>query len=155
MRDNTLVQAQTQLDQIAAGDGERAVGPDHRRHRRDASGAQAGFDRRSVGRCSPATRSHLTYTDNATSTQHTLTLVRVDDPTALPLPNTATADPNDEVIGIDFSGGMASVVAPARPRRSARADLQFSNPSGTTLRVLDDGAGEPVDVNRGVGHRRR
>ncbi len=45
LRDKSLVQAQTQVDQLRRGDGERAVGPDH-----DggilppASGAQTGFD---------------------------------------------------------------------------------------------------------------
>jgi flagellar hook-associated protein 1 FlgK len=45
----------------------------------------------------------------------------------------ATADPNDEVIGVDFSGGMASVVSQLN---TAYAGLfTFSNPSGSTLRV--------------------
>ena len=58
--------------------------------------------------------------------------------------NNATTDPNDQVIGIDFSGGMASVVAQLNAALGATG-LQFSN-AGSTLRVLDDGAGT-VDVN--------
>ena len=69
--------------------------------------------------------------------------MRVDDPSALPLPSIA-ANPNDQVIGVDFSGGMASVVTSSTPRSATQ--LQFSNPSGTTLQVLDDGAGTD-DVN--------
>ena len=34
--------------------------------------------------------------------QHNVTIVRVDDPTALPLSNTATANPNDTVVGVQF-----------------------------------------------------
>src|SRR5207253_8272381 len=68
------------------------------------------------------------------------------DPSALPLSNGATADPNDQVIGIDFSGGMASVVSQLTAALGATG-LAFSNPSGTTLRVLDDGAPDLVDVD--------
>src|SRR5262249_41188678 len=68
-----------------------------------------------------------------------------DDPAALPLKNTATTDPNDEVIGLDFSNGLASVVSQLNTRFGVK--LQFSNPSGTTLRVLDDGATNLTDVD--------
>ena len=53
--------------------------------------------------------------------------------------NNATTDPNDQVIGIDFSGGMASVVTQLNTALGG-ANLTFSNPSGSVLRVLDDGA---------------
>ncbi len=36
---------------------------------------------------------------------------------------------------------------PARAPRSAQPALQFSNPAGTTLRILDDGAANTVDVD--------
>ena len=49
----------------------------------------------------------LTYTNSLTSAQSRVSIVRVDDPSLLPLANNATNDPNDQVIGIDFSGGMA------------------------------------------------
>ena len=64
----------------------------------------------------------------------------------LPLNNAATLDPNDEVLGVDFSGGMASVVSQLNAALGASANLQFSNPSGSTLRVLDDGAPNRSDV---------
>jgi flagellar hook-associated protein 1 FlgK len=88
----------------------------------------------------------VTYTDNLTSIQHVLTLVRVDDPAALPLPDTATTDPNDRVIGLDFSGGIASVASQLNAVLG-QTSLQFSNPAGTTLRILDDGATSAVDVD--------
>jgi flagellar hook-associated protein 1 FlgK len=53
------------------------------------------------------------------------------------LSNTATADPNDQVIGVNFSGGMASIVAQLNTALGG-AHLQFSNPSGSTLRAVDD-----------------
>jgi flagellar hook-associated protein 1 FlgK len=54
------------------------------------------------------------------------------------LSNASTADPNDTVIGIDFSGGMASVVSQLNTALGTTG-LQFSNPSGNVLRILDSG----------------
>jgi len=74
-----------------------------------AVGAQNGFDI-DVGSLSNGNKITVNYTDVGTSTSYTMTLVRVDDPTVLPLSNTVTPDPNDTVVGIDFSGGIASVI---------------------------------------------
>jgi flagellar hook-associated protein 1 FlgK len=49
------------------------------------------------------------------------------------------------VVGIDFSGGMASVVTQLNTALGATG-LQFSNPAGTTLEVLDSGPGT-ITVN--------
>jgi len=38
---------------------------------------------------------------------HHVSIVRVDDPAALPLPDSATGDPNDKVFGVSFAGGVA------------------------------------------------
>jgi flagellar hook-associated protein 1 FlgK len=144
MRDQTLVQAQSQLDEIAAGIA-RALS-DHTTDAMPAtSGAQSGFDI-DVNGMLDGNSIHLTYTDNLTNTQHSLTLVRVNDPAALPLSNTATSDPNDTVIGLDFSGGLPSIVSQLGAALGATG-LQFSNPSGTTLRILDDGGPNNVDVD--------
>jgi flagellar hook-associated protein 1 FlgK len=144
LRDNTLVQAQTQLDQFAAAlssalsdqtvDGTAAT-----------SGAQTGFDL-DVSGLKNGNTVNITYTDTLTSAQHRLSIVRVDDPSLLPLANNTTNDPNDQVIGIDFSGGMASVVSQLNAALGSSAHLSFSN-TGTTLTVLDDGAGGQSDVN--------
>ncbi len=143
LRDKTLVQAQSQLDQLAAslssvlsdqttagtqvstgaGDG----------YNLDLSGLQSGNVIR------------VSYKDNLTGQTHNLSLVRVDDPSVLPLSNSVTNDPNDQVIGVDFSGGMASVVTQLNAALGGTG-LQFSNPSGSTLQVLDDGATNNVDV---------
>jgi flagellar hook-associated protein 1 FlgK len=72
-------------------------------------------------------------------------LVRVDDTTALPLSNGATASPNDKVFGINFAGGMSSVMAQITSALGGTG-MVASNPSGNTLEVLDDGAGNIVDV---------
>ena len=94
--------------------------------------------------CRTETRSNSAIPD-ASSVQHNITIVRVDDPSALPLSNSATTDPNDTVIGIDFSGGPASVATQLNTALSA-VGLQFSNPSGTLLEAVASGT-PPVTVN--------
>ncbi len=144
MRDNTLVQAQAQLDQFAAGlasllSDKTVAGT------AATSGAQTGFDLDLSG-LQNGNVINVTYTEVATGTQRKLSIVRVDDPSVLPLSNDATTDPNDQVIGIDFSGGMGSVVSQLNAALGING-LSFANPSGSTLRILDDGAAGQADVN--------
>jgi flagellar hook-associated protein 1 FlgK len=137
LRDKTLVQAQAQVDQLAASMSSAlsdkttagTVAP-------AALAPKAGFDL-DLSNVLPGNTINLTYTDSATNTQHNVTIVRVDDPAALPLSN-AGANPNNQVIGVNFSGGMASVVSQLNSALGT-ANLQFSNPAGSTLRVLDNG----------------
>jgi flagellar hook-associated protein 1 len=144
MRDTTIPQAQAQLDQMAA-----AMSSALSDTQTDGTPAGAsppdGFDI-DTGSLLNGNSVKITYTDNTTSTQHTITLVRVDDPSALPLSNTDTADPNDTVYGIDFSGGMASVVSQVNAAIGS-TNMVASNPSGNTLEIVDDGAPNLVDVN--------
>jgi len=146
LRDKTLVQAQAQVDQFAASmssalsdkttDGTAAP---------PSVAPAAGFDLDLTGLQS-GNVIHLSYKDNTTGATHNLSIVRVDDPSVLPLGNNATLDPNDEVLGVDFSGGMGSVISQLNAALGTSANLQFSNPSGSTLRVLDDGAPNRSDV---------
>jgi flagellar hook-associated protein 1 FlgK len=142
MRDHILVEAQAQLDDIAsalaAALSDRSVAGTAA-----TAGAQAGFDLDLTDLKNGNTIS-LSYTDGTGS--HKVTLVRVDDPAALPLNSSLTADPNDQVIGIDFSGGLGSVATQLNTALGP-AGLSFSNPSGMTLRVLDDGAPDLVDID--------
>jgi len=145
LRDNSLVQAQAQVDQLAAamasslsdkttpGTQLPAGPPDG--YNLDLSGLQTG------------NVIHLTYKDNVTGVTHNLSIVRVDDPSVLPLPNSATSDPNDEVLGIDFSGGMTSVLSQLNSALGPSTGMQFSSTSPSTLTVLDDGAANRVDIN--------
>lgn len=137
MRDQVLPQAQLQLDEFAARMAQ-AVSDLTTAGTAVTSGSQSGFDV-DVGALLEGNTIRLTYTD-ASSVTHKITIVRVDDPAALPLAGTVTADPDDQVIGIDFSGGMSSVVSQFTSALGATG-LQFSNPTGTVLRVLNDLAG--------------
>ena len=142
MRDDVLPQAQNQLDALAAqmsstlSDTTTAATP-------VTVGANNGFDA-DISDLSNGNTIQLSYTDG-NNVQHSVTIVRVDDPTALPLPNTATANPNDTVIGVDFSNGPAAVAA-ALNTALGPAGLQFSNPSGSTLEILN-AANSPVVMN--------
>jgi len=144
MRDQDLVQAQNQLDALAAGMAQ-ALSDKTTAGTAVSPLPQNGFDV-DVGGLSQGNTVTINYTDTATNTSHTITLVRVDDPAALPLSNTATATANDSVFGINFSGGMASVITQINAALTGTG-MSASNPSGTTLEILDDGAANTVDVN--------
>jgi flagellar hook-associated protein 1 len=139
LRDKTLVQAQAQVDQLAASLASALSDKTTAGTAAPAALApKAGFDL-DVSNVLPGNTINLTYTDTTTNTQHQVSIVRVDDPAALPLSN-AGGNPNNPVIGINFSGGMASVVSQLNAALGT-SNLQFSNPSGSTLRVLDNGTG--------------
>jgi flagellar hook-associated protein 1 len=144
MRDQDLVQAQNQLDALAAGMAQ-ALSDKTTTGSPVSPLPQNGFDI-DVGALSAGNTITINYTDTLTSTPHTITLVRVDDPAALPLSGTATATANDSVYGIDFSGGMASVITQINAALTGTG-MVASNPSGTTLEILDDGLGNTVDVD--------
>jgi flagellar hook-associated protein 1 len=133
LRDQTLVQAQTQVDQLAATLAS-SLSDKTTPGTAVIAGSQAGFDL-NVANLLPGNTINLTYTDNTTNTQQQVSIVRVDDPAALPLPSPPNVSPR--VIGIDFSGGLASVVTQLNAALGPN-HLQFSNPSGSTLRVVND-----------------
>ncbi len=143
LRDKTLVQAQAQVDQLASSMATALSNTTTAGTAVSVAGPKAGFDL-DLSNVLPGNTINLTYTDSATNTQHQLSIVRVDDPAALPLSN-AGSNPNNQVLGINFSGGMASVVSQLNAALGS-SNLQFSNTSGSTLRVLDNGSGA-VTVN--------
>jgi flagellar hook-associated protein 1 FlgK len=144
LRDHTLVQAQTQLDEFAAALSS-ALSDLTVAGTAATSGLQTGFSVDLAG-MQPGNAISLTYTNPITNVTSQVSIVRVDDPSVLPLPNNATNDPNDQVIGIDFSAGMASVVSQLNAALGSSANLSFSN-TGSVLTVLDDGAGGLSDVD--------
>ncbi len=136
LRDTTLVQAQTQVDQLAATMSS-AMSDVTTSGTAVTSGYKAGFSL-DLSNLQPGNSINVTYTDTATNTQHQLTIVSVSDPAALPLPN--SENPNDTVIGVNFSGGMGPAIAQLNAALNS-SNIQFSNPSGSTLQVVDNGTG--------------
>jgi flagellar hook-associated protein 1 len=130
LRDQTLVQAQTQVDQMAATLASSAS--DQTTAGTAVTGPPSGFSVNTSNLLAGNTI-NLTYTNTATNTQQKVSIVNVTDPTALPLQNGANANPL--LVGINFSLGMASAVSQLNTALGG-SGLQFTNPSGTTLNVL-------------------
>lgn len=143
LRDTTLPQLQNQLDQVAETLA-RAMSDVTTTGTAATSGAQQGYSV-DVAALQSGDNVTLSYTDTATGAAKTVTFVKVTDASVLPLSDSATADPNDTVYGIDFSGGMASVAS--QIQTALGTSFSVSNPSGTTLQVLDDGATGAIDIS--------
>jgi flagellar hook-associated protein 1 FlgK len=139
LRDQTLVQAQNQIDQLAATMSSALS--DKTTAGSTVSGPPAGFDI-DLGGALPGNTATFTYTDIATNTQRQVTLVNVTDPAALPLQNATNANPMQ--IGVNFSGGMGAIASALNTALSS-SHLSFSAApapaSATTLRVTDDNSG--------------
>jgi flagellar hook-associated protein 1 FlgK len=140
MRDRILPQAQTQLDQLAAQMSE-GLSNVTTQGTAVTSGNQSGYGV-DVGSLLAGNSVQVTYTDTATNTQRTLTIVNVTDPSALPLKDTSSSSPNDQVIGVNLSGGLGAAVS--QLNSALGGTLQFSNPSGTTLQILNGTIGSAV-----------
>lgn len=138
LRDQTLVQAQNQVDQLAATMSSALS--DKTTAGTAVSGPPAGFDIDLAG-AQPGNTVNITYTDS-TNTQRQITLVNVTDPAALPLQNATNANPMQ--VGVNFSGGMGAIASALNTALSG-SHLTFSaapSPaSATTLRVTDDNSG--------------
>jgi flagellar hook-associated protein 1 len=137
LRDNTLVQAQNQVDQLAASMSS-ALSDTTTAGTAVTSGTQAGFTL-DLTNMQPGNTINLTYTNTATNTQQQLQIVAVGTSSVLPLPTPSSTSPNTAVIGVNVSGGMASIVSQLSAALGG-ANLQFSNPSGSTLQVLNGAA---------------
>lgn len=139
LRDQTLVQAQNQLDQLAATMSSALS--DKTTAGTATSTTPAGFDLDLAGSL-PGNTVNITYTDTATNTQRQVTLVNVTDPAALPLQNAPNANPVQ--VGVNFSNGMAAIAAAlnnALPSSHLAFSAAPSPATATTLRVTDDGSG--------------
>jgi flagellar hook-associated protein 1 len=134
LRDTTLVQAQNQVDQLAASMSS-ALSDTTTAGTAVTSGTQAGFTL-DLTNMQPGNTINLTYTNTATNTQQQLQIVAVGTSSVLPLPTPSSTSPNTAVIGVNVSGGMASIVSQLSAALGG-ANLQFSNPSGSTLQVLN------------------
>jgi flagellar hook-associated protein 1 FlgK len=141
MRAQDLVQAQDQLDAIAAAMAQ-TLSNKTTAGTPASAGAQTGFAV-DIGGLQSGNNVTIDYTDTVTGLAHRLTLVRVDDPAALPLPAQGNGG---AVVGIDFSQGLAAALAQVNDALSGTG-LTAANPSGTTLQILNGGTGNAATVN--------
>jgi len=141
LRDQTLPQAQTQLDQMAATLSSSLS--DVTTAGTAVSTPAAGF---SVGTANvlPGNTINLTYTDGA-GTQHQVSIVNVTDPKALPLQNAAGANPL--LVGANFSSTTPSLATQLQTALGA-AGLNFSlSGSGSSQTLSITTAASGVTVN--------
>jgi flagellar hook-associated protein 1 len=140
MRDSILPQAQSQLDELA-NQMAQALSNQSTSGTAVTSGSQSGYGV-DVGAVLPGNSVQLSYTDSNNVT-HTITVVSLGQGGTLPL-QTSPPGSNDQIIGVNFSGGVSSVVS--QLNAALGANLQFSNPSGTVLQVLNAaGSGNVVN----------
>jgi flagellar hook-associated protein 1 len=138
MRDTILPQAQTQLDELA-NQMSQAASNVTTAGTAVTAGSQAGFSA-DVSSLLPGNTVQVTYTD-AQNQQHTVTVVALGAGGTLPA---QPANATNPVIGVNFAAGMSAVVS--QLNAALGTNLQFSNPSGTVLQVLNNGAGNVVNA---------
>ena len=133
LRDQTLVQAQTQIDQLAASMSSAVS--DTTTAGSTVTGPPAGFSV-DTSNMQPGNTINLTVINSSTNVQQRISIVNVTDPTALPLQNAANASP--KLIGVDLSGGITPTVL-SQLNAALGPGVVFSNPSGNTLKIVGSG----------------
>jgi flagellar hook-associated protein 1 FlgK len=136
MRDTVLPQAQNQLDEMA-NQMSQALSNQTTAGTAVTSGSQSGYSV-DIGGLSAGNSLQLTYT-NAQNVQKTVTIVALGAGGTLP---SQSAGNNRQTVGVDLSAGIGSVVA--QLNAALGSNLQFSNPSGTVLQVLNASGGNTV-----------
>ena len=129
MRDTILPQAQSQLDEMA-NEMSQALSNQTTSGTAVTSGSQSGFGV-DLGSLSAGNSAQLTYTGSGNVT-HTVTIVALGAGGSLPAQSSSS---NSQAIGVNLSAGMSAVMT--QLNAALGTNLQFSNPSGTVLQVLN------------------
>lgn len=135
LRDEVLVEAQAQLDTIAA-EASLAFSNVTVDSTAATVGLESGFTQDVSGLQAGNTVS-LVYVDNLGATQN-VTFVAVDDAALLPLADTATSKSGDTVYGIDISSGTPATYVTQMIAALAATSLNVSDDGGGNLQVLGD-----------------
>jgi flagellar hook-associated protein 1 len=133
LRDTTLVQAQTQIDQLAATMSSALS--DQTTAGTAITGSPAGFSV-DTSNIQGGNTINLTVTPSSTGLPQQIQIVNVTDPTALPLTNPPGSSPTR--IGVNLSGGITPAVL-SQLNAALGPNLAISNPSGTTLNIVGSG----------------
>jgi len=143
LRDKTLVTAQGQLDEIAAGLAQ-AFSTVTTAGTPASAGTQNGL---STDISAIRDGNDFTLTYSVGGVEKNVKVVRVDDPNSLPLDY---PDANGtRVIGLDFSAGAASIASTLSGLLGPGLTITGA---GNTITVLDDGAANTSDVTGLVSH---
>lgn len=143
LRDEVLVEAQNQLDQIAAEmtlalNAKVTDGTDV------TVGAEEGKTL-DIASLKPGEKVEIEYTD-AGGQKQVVALVAVNDPSLLPLSNDATARKDDTVFGIDISSGTPATIIANAVAALGATGLAASNDGSDNLQVLGD-AGSNITLD--------
>jgi flagellar hook-associated protein 1 FlgK len=130
LRDTTLVQAQNQVDQLAASMSSALS--DTTTAGTAVTGPPAGFSVNTTNMLAGNTI-NLSVTNSLTGAQQQISIVNVTDPAALPLQNAPNASPKQ--IGVNLSGGITPAVLSAL-NAALGPGVVVSNPSGNTLNIV-------------------
>jgi flagellar hook-associated protein 1 len=125
LRDGTLVQAQNQVDQLAATLSSSLSDVTTQGTAVTPSASLAGFTL-NLSNLQAGNSINLSYT-NGSGQQQQVQIVAVTDPSALPLSSPSGASP--QVIGVNISGGINSIVSQLTTALGS-SHLQFANSSG-------------------------
>lgn len=138
MRDVTLVELQGQVDDIAASlaqslstiktEGDNVAGPPEG-FSLDLANMQSGND--------------FTVSYSVGGIEQNVRVVRVDDTSKLPMDSIGAN--GERVIGLDFSGGIGAVASALDAALGGAVNV--SNPAGTTIQIVDDGAANTSNIN--------
>jgi flagellar hook-associated protein 1 FlgK len=141
LRDQTLVQAQTQVDQMAATLSSSLSDQTTAGTAITVPGAGFAVSNLNTPPSStnmlPGNTINLTYTNTKTGAKQQVSIVNVSDPNALPLQNGVNANPL--LIGVDLSAGVTPGVLATLNGALGSQGLQFSG-SGATLNVVGSAA---------------
>ena len=138
LRDTTLVAAQDQLDEIAAGLAQ-AMSTVKTAGTAASSGAQNGY---TLDLSGVRNGNDFVLDYKSGGIDRSIRVVNVGDTSKLPLDYIDAT--GARVIGMDFSAGAAAVAAGLQ---SALGSGFTVSAAGTSITVLDDGAGNTTDVN--------
>jgi len=139
LRDQTLVQAQNQVDQLAATLSSSLSDLTTQGTAVNPSASLSGFTL-DLSNVQPGNSINLTYTNSA-GQQQAVQIVAVNDSSVLPLPSPSGVSP--QVIGVDLSGSAS--IAAQLTAALGQTHLQFSQ-TGNTLQVVTNSA-DNVTVN--------
>ncbi len=140
LRDTAFVDAQAQFDELAA---QLALSLSNTTTQGTAatSGAATGFDLNLSPLQSGNTFSVEVQNGAARSIY---TFIKTTDATSAAAISFGPTTAGDRTVGIDFSGGLSSVVS--QVQAALGSGYTVSNPSGSNLRILDDGAAATTNV---------
>jgi flagellar hook-associated protein 1 FlgK len=139
LRDDVLVKAQDNLDEFASG---MALALSAQTQSSSAVTA-AGLDGRQIDIANLKPGDSITMTVTSGGVPRTVTIVRVDDPSQLPVSANDVGGTSGEVYGVSFTN-LAS--AASSIQGILGPGFTVTNPGGTLLNVLDDGGAATTDV---------